>query len=243
MTSRPLGFDLKPEDAERFERVRLETLANPRNSSMPSAPLRRNERYAPGYNHHKKDEEMSIPILQRPEPEAKPKTWSRTPAAAAERRAAFLASVRAKFADGDVVTASAAADASGVPSITAADYIQQLRGRGDWPFLPGKRGGKPTIPDFELPRSKVVAKPAATPKLAAPVERPAPPPPVVVEAKPEPRRPAVISHIEAIESWSLGYHLGVAIERIAGGSLEDLKKSVWHINREIARREGEGAAS
>lgn len=163
----------------------------------------------------------------KPEPaaEAKPRGYSRTPAAAAERRTAFLATIKAKFAEGAMVTIAAAAEAAGVHHVTAGEHIQKLRSRGEWPFGAGRRGG------------------ARTPKAASPVERPAPPPLVVAEAKPEPRQPAVISHIEAIESWSLGYHLGIAVERIAGGSLEDLKKSVWHINREIARREGEGAAS
>lgn len=52
--------------------------------------------------------------------------------------------------------------------------------------------------------------------------------------------------IKVIEAWGLGFCLGNAIKYICragrkGDALEDLRKSVWYIQREIARREREGA--
>lgn len=48
--------------------------------------------------------------------------------------------------------------------------------------------------------------------------------------------------IKVIEAWGLGFNLGNAAKYIAraehkGASLQDLKKSVWYIQREIAIRE------
>jgi len=50
--------------------------------------------------------------------------------------------------------------------------------------------------------------------------------------------------IDVIEDWSLDYHLGNAIKYIArcehkGKKIEDLKKAIWYINREITRSEKE----
>ena len=49
-----------------------------------------------------------------------------------------------------------------------------------------------------------------------------------------------IEAIDAIEDWELGYHLGNAVKYIVradhkGRRLEDLKKAVWYLNREIGR--------
>lgn len=51
-----------------------------------------------------------------------------------------------------------------------------------------------------------------------------------------------IEVIEAIEDWSLGFHLGNAVKYIAradhkGNKLQDLKKAHWYLSREIARAE------
>lgn len=51
-----------------------------------------------------------------------------------------------------------------------------------------------------------------------------------------------IEAIDVIEDWELGFSLGNAIKYIArakhkGQELEDLKKAVWYINREISRIE------
>jgi hypothetical protein len=51
-----------------------------------------------------------------------------------------------------------------------------------------------------------------------------------------------VEAIEAIEAWGLGFHLGNVVKYIAragkkGSALDDLKKAVWYLNREIARRE------
>lgn len=48
--------------------------------------------------------------------------------------------------------------------------------------------------------------------------------------------------IDAIEAWSLGFHLGnvvkyVARARLKGSELEDLKKARWYLDRAICRRE------
>lgn len=48
--------------------------------------------------------------------------------------------------------------------------------------------------------------------------------------------------IDVIEDWQLGFHLGNAVKYIAragkkGDPVEDLKKALWYLQREIARRE------
>jgi len=48
--------------------------------------------------------------------------------------------------------------------------------------------------------------------------------------------------IKVIEAWNLGFHLGNAIKYISragkkGSRVEDLKKAIWYINREIERIE------
>lgn len=48
--------------------------------------------------------------------------------------------------------------------------------------------------------------------------------------------------IDVIEDWDLGFHLGSVLKYIArakhkGHELEDLKKSVWYLSREITRLE------
>ena len=45
--------------------------------------------------------------------------------------------------------------------------------------------------------------------------------------------------IAVIEDWSLGYHLGNALKYISRAgrkqnTIEDLRKAVWYVNREIA---------
>ncbi len=55
-----------------------------------------------------------------------------------------------------------------------------------------------------------------------------------------------IEVIEAIEAWSLGYHLGNVIKYIArskhkNNELEDLKKARWYINRKIQQLENKMA--
>lgn len=178
---------------------------------------------------------MTLPPESKPEPASK-----QAPGTPAERRNAFLAAVRAKFPDGSSVTKAAASEASGVPMITVGDYIQHFKSRGEWPFLQGRRGpaakAKPTIPDFDLPASKVTPKPRVEPP---PAPRVVPPPVVAVEPKPKPT-PAGSEAVEFIEAAGLNYHLGSAVECIAAG---DAAKARWHLDREIARREREGAAS
>lgn len=54
--------------------------------------------------------------------------------------------------------------------------------------------------------------------------------------------------IDVIEDWQLNFHLGNAVKYIAraghkGNKLEDLKKSHWYLDREIARLEKADAAS
>lgn len=56
---------------------------------------------------------------------------------------------------------------------------------------------------------------------------------------------ATIEPIDVIESWALGFHLGNAVKYIAradhkGSRLDDLRKSRWYIDREIARLERAG---
>ena len=51
-----------------------------------------------------------------------------------------------------------------------------------------------------------------------------------------------IEVIDVIEDFGLGYHLGNAVKYIArakhkGHELEDLKKAVWYLSREIMRLE------
>jgi len=48
--------------------------------------------------------------------------------------------------------------------------------------------------------------------------------------------------IKVIEAWELGFNLGNTVKYIArsgkkGAALEDLKKAVWYLNREITNRE------
>lgn len=49
--------------------------------------------------------------------------------------------------------------------------------------------------------------------------------------------------IKVIEVWGLNYHLGNAVKYIAradkkGNPIEDLRKAVWFVNRELSRRHG-----
>jgi hypothetical protein len=49
--------------------------------------------------------------------------------------------------------------------------------------------------------------------------------------------------IDVIEDWKLGYHLGNAVKYISrcehkGRKVEDLKKAVWYIEREIKKAGG-----
>lgn len=51
-----------------------------------------------------------------------------------------------------------------------------------------------------------------------------------------------IEIIDVIEDWSLGFHEGNAVKYVArakhkGRELEDLKKSVWYLNRRIKNLE------
>lgn len=51
-----------------------------------------------------------------------------------------------------------------------------------------------------------------------------------------------IEVIDAIEAWELGFCLGNAVKYIAradhkGQPVEDLRKAVWYLRREIANRE------
>ena len=51
-----------------------------------------------------------------------------------------------------------------------------------------------------------------------------------------------IEVIDAIEDWQLGFHLGNAVKYIAradhkGKAMEDLRKALWYLEREIKRRE------
>ena len=50
--------------------------------------------------------------------------------------------------------------------------------------------------------------------------------------------------IDVIEDWGLGYHLGNAVKYISRAgrkqnTIEDLRKAVWYVNREIDRLEGD----
>ena len=52
----------------------------------------------------------------------------------------------------------------------------------------------------------------------------------------------VYEHIKVVEAWGLGYHLGNATKYIAragkkpgADTVEDLKKAIWYIQREIER--------
>lgn len=52
--------------------------------------------------------------------------------------------------------------------------------------------------------------------------------------------------IKVIEAWGLGFRLGNAVKYIAragkkGATLDDLKKAVWYINREIEKYEDKGS--
>jgi hypothetical protein len=53
-----------------------------------------------------------------------------------------------------------------------------------------------------------------------------------------------IEVIDAIEAWSLGFHLGNVVKYVAraahkGSYLEDLRKARWYLDREIERRADE----
>lgn len=53
-----------------------------------------------------------------------------------------------------------------------------------------------------------------------------------------------IEVIEAIEEWGLGYHLGNVVKYVAradrkGKPVEDIRKAMWYLERELARRERE----
>ena len=53
-----------------------------------------------------------------------------------------------------------------------------------------------------------------------------------------------IEVIDAIEAWSLGFHLGNVVKYVArathkGSYLEDLRKASWYLQREIERRSAE----
>lgn len=50
-----------------------------------------------------------------------------------------------------------------------------------------------------------------------------------------------IEVIDAIEDWKLGFHLGNAVKYVAradhkNNPVEDLKKAIWYLQREIERR-------
>jgi hypothetical protein len=50
-----------------------------------------------------------------------------------------------------------------------------------------------------------------------------------------------IEVIDAIEAWGLGFSLGNAVKYIArcdhkGNAVEDLRKALWYIQRELDRR-------
>ncbi len=52
-----------------------------------------------------------------------------------------------------------------------------------------------------------------------------------------------IEVIDAIEAWSLGFHLGNVVKYVAraghkGSKVECLRKARWYLDREIARLEG-----
>ncbi len=52
-----------------------------------------------------------------------------------------------------------------------------------------------------------------------------------------------IEVVDFIEDQKLGYHLGNAVKYISrcdlkGKPVEDLRKAIWYLNREIERREG-----
>lgn len=56
-----------------------------------------------------------------------------------------------------------------------------------------------------------------------------------------------IEVIDAIEDWQLGFHLGSAVKYIARAgykdpakTVQDLKKTVWYLNRHINSLEGRG---
>jgi len=52
---------------------------------------------------------------------------------------------------------------------------------------------------------------------------------------------STIEVIDAIEAWGLGFSLGNAVKYIAradhkGNAVEDLRKALWYIQRELDRR-------
>jgi hypothetical protein len=49
--------------------------------------------------------------------------------------------------------------------------------------------------------------------------------------------------IKVIEAWKLGFNLGNVVKYISraekkGNTLEDLKKALWYLEREVKKREG-----
>lgn len=57
---------------------------------------------------------------------------------------------------------------------------------------------------------------------------------------------SAIEPITVIEAWGLGFCLGNTVKYIAraehkNSPLEDLKKARWYLDREIGRRESQGA--
>lgn len=57
-----------------------------------------------------------------------------------------------------------------------------------------------------------------------------------------------VETIDAIEAWGLGFHLGNAVKYISRAgkkdpakTVEDLRKAIWYIERDIKRRERGGA--
>lgn len=62
---------------------------------------------------------------------------------------------------------------------------------------------------------------------------------------PEIEPPPAAKVADAIDSWDLSYHLGTVVDLIGSGTagrqpptVETLKKALWHLEREIARRGG-----
>ena len=52
---------------------------------------------------------------------------------------------------------------------------------------------------------------------------------------------STIEVIDAIEAWGLGFSLGNAVKYIAradhkGNAVEDLRKAIWYLQRELDRR-------
>ena len=50
--------------------------------------------------------------------------------------------------------------------------------------------------------------------------------------------------IKVIEAWKLGFNLGNAVKYISradhkGASIEDIRKAIWYLQRELKQREGD----